>query len=90
MNNVQEVQMVVDVRTSREFATGHAPGAINIPLNELHVEIERLKGISGTIVVCCASGMRSNAALKILMENGLHNVIDAGSWINLQDGFTNK
>jgi phage shock protein E len=74
--------IIVDVRTSREFESGHAPNSRNIPLDRLESELKTLDS-SKPIVVCCASGMRSAQAFKILRSNGFKSIQDVGSWRNV-------
>jgi len=66
---------LLDVRTPGEFATGHAKGAVNIPLDQLSGRIEEL-GEPGTIVIYCQSGMRSGRASSVLKGAGFE-VLDA-------------
>jgi rhodanese-related sulfurtransferase len=70
---------LVDVRTPGEFATGSVKGAVNIPLDTLHMQLGKLKG-KQNIVVFCRSGARSSQARLILNQNGFQNVVDGGSW----------
>ena len=39
--------LVIDVRSAQEFATGHIPGAVNIPLDELAKKLEAMKVTEG-------------------------------------------
>ena len=71
---------VIDVRTPGEFATGHTEGAVNIPLNEIMGNLDRLKSMDGQLVLCCASGMRSQSATVALKQVGFDNVSNAGPW----------
>jgi len=71
--------LLVDVRTEFEFAEGSVPGAINIPLDTVAYELDKFKS-AGTVIVCCRSGNRSSMAKAILAQNGINNVIDAGTW----------
>ena len=51
---------IIDVREPSEFAAGHLPDALNIPLDKLAEragEIEKFK--DKPLIVCCAAGMRS-------------------------------
>jgi len=75
---------VVDVRTEGEFAMGNIKGSVNIPLQELDMNVDRIKSINGNIVLCCASGMRSENALHFLKSKGVTNAVNAGSWMNLR------
>ncbi|OLO26132.1 hypothetical protein BTR23_24035 [Alkalihalophilus pseudofirmus] len=64
---------VLDVRESAEYAFGHIPGAIHIPLGELEQRFEELKK-NEEIHVVCHSGSRSDLAAQQLTERGFHNV----------------
>ena len=70
--------LIVDVRTPEEFYGGAYPGAINIPLDELHVKINELGSKSREIVLYCASGARSAYAQRGLMQMGFTNVKNGG------------
>ncbi|MBD2830370.1 rhodanese-like domain-containing protein [Streptomyces globisporus] len=58
---------VIDVRAPGEYASGHVPGALNIPLDKLPDALPALKSASarGSLLVC-ASGVRSTRACEIL------------------------
>ena len=70
---------LVDVREPGEFAGGTARGAVNIPLGRLASELDRFKG-KENIVVFCRSGNRSAQAKIILEQNGFKNVVNGGTW----------
>jgi rhodanese-related sulfurtransferase len=74
--------LFVDVRSAAEYASGSAPGTVNIPLPELG---NRLREISKTapVVLCCASGTRSAMASLVLKKNGYHQVYNIGTWSKL-------
>lgn len=59
----------VDVREPDEWAEGHMPGAIHIPLGELAQRIDELPG-ERPIVTVCRSGKRSLAAVDTLEAAG--------------------
>jgi rhodanese-related sulfurtransferase len=69
---------ILDVREADEFAAGHLPEAQNIPTSKLAERIGELEKFKGKpIIVCCASGMRSNKACGELKKQGfekLHNL----------------
>ncbi|MFA7445139.1 MAG: rhodanese-like domain-containing protein [Flavobacteriaceae bacterium] len=75
--------VLIDVRTQGEFASGNVKGSVNIPLDRLSGQLGKLKK-DKTIVVFCASGMRSASAKSILNRNGFENVINGGSWKNVE------
>jgi phage shock protein E len=74
--------VVVDVRSKGEFASGHVKGSINIPLEQIGSQAEKLKK-HPHIIVCCRSGNRSGMALRTLQSKGLNNVTNGGSWQNV-------
>ena len=93
MNNNQnnsEIINVIDVRTPGEFISGHVDGSINIPLNELMDNIDKLKGMEGHIILCCASGGRSGSALYSLRQLGFNNVSNGGPWYEVQNSLSNN
>ncbi len=59
------IQAVVDVRGADEFARGHLPGAVNIPVDELRGRLAEVP--PGRIAVNCQVGMRGYLATRILM-----------------------
>ena len=73
--------LAIDVRTAREFARGHVPGAKLIPIEELEhrfkaeipMEVE-------SVLVYCASGERSRLACDYLSRQGYLNLY------NMHDG----
>lgn len=73
---------VVDVRSPGEFAQGHHPGSLNVPLPELG-RAPLAVDPSRWVIVCCASGTRSAIAKGILRKRGFANVINGGSWVNV-------
>lgn len=85
--NIEELlsrgAVIVDVRTEREFKSGHAQGSINIPLDKIPKNISRLNK-NKPIITCCASGMRSATATRLLKQHGFAEVYNAGSWMNVR------
>ncbi|MBS3914397.1 MAG: rhodanese-like domain-containing protein [Bacteroidetes bacterium] len=76
--------MIVDVRTKGEFAGGHIPNSMNIPLQELQKNLKKFKK-DMVIITCCASGMRSASAKSILKSAGISEVYNGGGWASLQN-----
>jgi len=65
--------MLLDVRTSEEYAAGHIKGAKLIPVQAL---AERLQEVpkDKQVYVYCKSGGRSSRASKLLASNGFTNI----------------
>ncbi len=59
---------LLDVRTPREYENAHAPGALNIPVDEL---AERAAEVpEGPVLIICRSGRRAENASRILRSTG--------------------
>lgn len=76
--------LFVDVRSAMEFASGNAPGTINIPLPELGRRLTEIPK-SAPVVLCCASGTRSGMAKMVLLKNGYQDVYNVGTWGKLMN-----
>lgn len=76
--------LIIDVRTPTEFASGHIKGAINIPVDQLSKNLQKLQDKNRPIITCCASGMRSASARGILTSKGYTQVFNGGGWTALQ------
>lgn len=77
---------LIDVRSPSEFATGHIPGAMNIPLEQIESRIEDLSTIK-PIVLICQMGKRARMTAGLLepcqfklsiLEGGTSTWIKAG------------
>ncbi|HEX5024518.1 MAG TPA: rhodanese-like domain-containing protein [Agriterribacter sp.] len=82
---IEQGAFLVDVREPGEFSGGTAKGAINIPLGAVAARLDQFKG-KENIVVFCRSGNRSAQAKSILEQNGFKNVVNGGTWQNV-NGF---
>lgn len=80
---------LVDVRTPSEFASGSVKGAVNIPLDKISGQLSKFKG-KKNIVVFCRSGNRSSQAKSILEKNGFKNVVNGGTWQNVNSLISNN
>ncbi|CAM5582705.1 rhodanese-like domain-containing protein [Streptomyces aurantiogriseus] len=71
---------VIDVRTPGEYASGHLPGALNIPLDQLRRALPELRDAAERrdILVVCASGARSEKACELLAGQGVPAATLAG------------
>ncbi|MEM9999558.1 MAG: rhodanese-like domain-containing protein [Pseudomonadota bacterium] len=71
--------VVLDIRTEREFRSGHIEGAINIDYfsRDFRQRVSELDG-SKTYLMHCAAGGRSDASIRILRNAGLTDVYHMG------------
>ena len=83
-NLVKQGAIILDVRTKEEYQGGHIKGSINISVDTLSNNLNKLKK-DKPIITCCASGMRSASAKSILKSNGFTEVYNGGGWSSLQN-----
>lgn len=80
-NGVKPV-VILDVRTSGEYAAGHIEGALNVPLDQIAAGgsrvVKNLKKDS-PILVYCRSGHRSAMARAALEQQGYKQILDGGA-----------
>jgi phage shock protein E len=69
---------LIDVRTPMEYADQHVEGSVNIPLDTIPEEVDRIKAMNKKVVVFCRSGARSGQAMMFLQAAGLKEVYNAG------------
>lgn len=62
---------ILDVRTPAEFSSGHIPGAINIPLDQ--VDPSKISSLAGSreVVTVCQAGGRSSRCYQALRNAGI-------------------
>lgn len=80
---VSNEPLIVDVRSSGEFAYGAVPGAINIPLDELERRLDELGDKDRKIILYCASGGRSSYAVQILKSYGFTKPENGGGLMRM-------
>lgn len=67
--STEHEEIVVDVRTPKEFAEGHIAGAINIPVDELRGRLGELDP-KRPVTAYCQVGQRGYIATRILLQHG--------------------
>jgi rhodanese-related sulfurtransferase len=67
---------VVDVRTPAEFASGHVPGALNIPHDQMAERAGEIGPPSTPVLLYCRTGPRTQAATRALQEKGFTTIYD--------------
>ncbi|MBS1697817.1 MAG: FAD-dependent oxidoreductase [Actinobacteria bacterium] len=77
---------VLDTRSRAEFATGHLPGALNIPHTELRERLDEVRTASAgrPVRVMCASGVRSAIAHRVLAQAGFDSASLSGGILTLR------
>jgi rhodanese-related sulfurtransferase len=66
--------VVIDVRTPAEYATGHIPGAINIPYDQVADRIAEIDAPNG-VALYCMLGPRARKGETALLDQGYTSVL---------------
>ena len=73
-----EGAVLVDVRETDEYAAGHVPGSVNLPLSRIQKAEDVFADKSAPLFVYCLSGGRSGRAVAILTSMGYTAVTNIG------------
>eukprot|EP00467_Chlorarachnion_reptans_P022733 CAMPEP_0114511094 /NCGR_PEP_ID=MMETSP0109-20121206/14163_1 /TAXON_ID=29199 /ORGANISM="Chlorarachnion reptans, Strain CCCM449" /LENGTH=575 /DNA_ID=CAMNT_0001690497 /DNA_START=68 /DNA_END=1798 /DNA_ORIENTATION=+ len=78
---------LVDVREVSEFAAGHVPGAVNIPLNTVRDRLDEFEKLVASqkdgrkdIYINCQVGQRGHYATRVLRLNGFNAMNVTGGY----------
>lgn len=74
--------ILVDVREPDEYAEGHIPGAINVPLSVLESSVSQIPS-TGVVHMVCRSGARSARACDFLIQQPSHSSV---AFVNVGGG----
>lgn len=66
---------LIDVREEDEYLAGHIPGAVNIPLSTVQMNVEGFRDEYDVYLVC-QSGNRSMIACEYLHDQDIGNVVN--------------
>ena len=72
--------LIIDVRSAGEYDQGKIPGSINIPVDRIPINAERIRSMNTPIIFCCTTGHRSNQAIQYLKQKGLKEYYNGGNW----------
>lgn len=72
--------VIIDLRTAYEFDQGHIPRSLNIPIDRLKANIDRIRSLNKPVILCCATGNHCWEAADILRNAGISRVINGGDW----------
>ncbi len=80
-----ETTYVLDVRSPEEYASGHVPGAVNIPYDQIASRIAEVPK-DKDVVLYCKSGRRAGIAAEVLAGQGYtrlqHLEGDIVAWVD--------
>lgn len=73
---------LIDVREADEYAAGHIPASINIPLSKIESAQGEITDLDTPLFVYCRSGNRSGQAVAWLKQAGYSKVKNIGGIAN--------
>lgn len=76
-NGIASTGKRIDVRSAAEFAIGHIPGAVNVPLEQVEARLGDIG--EGPLVLICEAGARAMVAAGCLKERQPVSVLDGGT-----------
>lgn len=86
-NDTSARTLLVDVRSSTEFASGHIPGAVNIPMDQIEARLDDL-GRELPLVLVCQAGKRARMTAGLLEPCGRQiTVLEGGTKAWIEAGF---
>jgi rhodanese-related sulfurtransferase len=85
MQDGESNALIVDVREPNEWTQLHAPGAVLLPLGQLHGRLDDLPR-DRELLMICRTGSRSQNAAQFLRAQGFENVSNVSggmvAWYN--------
>jgi rhodanese-related sulfurtransferase len=90
--NLEQGEVILDVRTVEEYSAGHIANALNVPLDQISGKLNDLKNFK-TIYIHCKRGGRARTAFDALSQMGLKNLVcihDAGMDLWIEKGYPVK
>lgn len=74
---------IIDIRPAGEFDQGKIRRALNIPLDRLEINLDRIRFMRRPIIVCGHSEADSEQAINYLKDNGIKDLHNGGNWERL-------
>ena len=78
----QDQALIVDLRSSEAFNSGHITASINIPVNDVSRRSNEIISSSKSIVLVCETGSSSTNAGETLKKEGLKDIFILRGGIN--------
>jgi rhodanese-related sulfurtransferase len=80
LDAVMADQLVLDVRSQSEYASGHVPGCLLVPHTQVRDRLDEIRTAAAgrPVAVMCAAGVRSYLAHRILDQEGFDSSMLSG------------
>jgi rhodanese-related sulfurtransferase len=86
LRHTSERTQVIDVRSASEFAAGHIPGAVNIPMDQIEGRLHDLEA-QGKVLLVCQGGTRAGIVASMLEPCGKDiTVLEGGTSAWIKEG----
>ena len=71
-----DTMAILDVRSATEFASGHVPGAVNVPFDAVTSRMQEVPGSADQeLIVYCGHGPRAYLAARSLRRGGRSRIV---------------
>lgn len=80
---LQKGATIVDVRTVHEYDQGRLRGSVNIPLDRIPANTDRIRHMKKPVIFCAAGDARSAKATTFIKREGINEVYNGGNWEKL-------
>lgn len=74
---------IVDVRTVHEYDQGRLPGSVNIPVDRIPANMDRIRIMKKPIIFCGSGDSRSAHVVRFVKKYGVKEIYNGGSWEKL-------
>jgi phage shock protein E len=80
---LQQGAVVIDLRTAYEYDQGHIPRSLNIPVDRIKANIDRIRDLRKPVILVSGPSGGAWEAMDVLRSAGLTRVINGGDWQSL-------
>jgi rhodanese-related sulfurtransferase len=72
--------VVIDIRTAHEFDQGRVIDSINIPIDRININLQRIRQMRRPVIICSNSDFENEKVINFLKANGVKEIYNGGSW----------
>jgi len=75
--------VIIDVRTAHEFDQGRVRDSINIPIDRININLQRLRAMPKPLIICSGADSETEKAIAMLKASGIKEVYNGGRWTRI-------